>query len=92
MVHRAAATGFARSVEAYERGRPEYPPEAIAYTKEICRYLVETYGRFPAHSDAFHLPGIWVQFSHLDIEYYEQFGAPGHARRAAEGREIWQRR
>jgi SAM-dependent methyltransferase len=31
MVHRAAATGFARSVEAYERGRPEYPPEAIAY-------------------------------------------------------------
>ena len=30
-VHRAAATGFARSVEAYERGRPDYPPEAIAY-------------------------------------------------------------
>ncbi len=30
-VHRAAATGFARSVEAYERARPEYPPEAIAY-------------------------------------------------------------
>jgi SAM-dependent methyltransferase len=31
MVHRAAATGFARSVEAYERGRPDYPPEAIAH-------------------------------------------------------------
>ena len=31
MVHRAAATGFARGVEAYERARPEYPPEAIAY-------------------------------------------------------------
>jgi SAM-dependent methyltransferase len=31
MVHRAAATGFARSVEAYERGRPDYPPDAIAY-------------------------------------------------------------
>jgi SAM-dependent methyltransferase len=30
-VHRAAATGFARSVEAYERARPEYPPEAIAW-------------------------------------------------------------
>jgi SAM-dependent methyltransferase len=29
-IHRAAATGFARSVEAYERGRPEYPPAAIA--------------------------------------------------------------
>jgi SAM-dependent methyltransferase len=31
MVHPAAATGFARSVEAYERARPEYPPEAIAW-------------------------------------------------------------
>ena len=31
MVHRSAATGFARSVEAYERGRPDYPPEALAY-------------------------------------------------------------
>jgi SAM-dependent methyltransferase len=31
MVHRAAATGFARSVEAYERGRPDYPPEALAH-------------------------------------------------------------
>ena len=31
MIHRAAATGFARSVEAYERARPEYPSEAIAY-------------------------------------------------------------
>ncbi|HEX7299959.1 MAG TPA: class I SAM-dependent methyltransferase [Solirubrobacteraceae bacterium] len=31
MVHHAAATGFARSAEAYERARPDYPPEAIAY-------------------------------------------------------------
>jgi SAM-dependent methyltransferase len=31
MVHRAAATGFARSVDTYERARPDYPPEAIAY-------------------------------------------------------------
>lgn len=28
-VHRAAAEGFARSAEAYERGRPEYPPAAV---------------------------------------------------------------
>jgi SAM-dependent methyltransferase len=31
MVHPAAVKGFARSVEAYERARPEYPPEAIAW-------------------------------------------------------------
>jgi SAM-dependent methyltransferase len=30
VIHPAAAKGFARSAEAYERARPEYPPEAIA--------------------------------------------------------------
>jgi hypothetical protein len=80
------------AAESYLGHAEHHPKEAIEYTKEICRYLVETYGRFPAHTDAFYLPGTWVQFSHLDIEYYEQFGAPGHARRAAEGRDIWQRR
>jgi len=76
---------------SYLRRAQPHPPEAVKYTKEICRYLVETYGRFPAHTDAFHLPGIWVQFSHLEIEYYDRFGTPGHAQRAAEGREIWDR-
>lgn len=79
------------SAESYLQRAEHHPREAVEYTKEICRYLVETYGRFPAHTDAFFLPGTWVQFSHLEIEYYERFGHPGHARRAAEGREIWGR-
>jgi SAM-dependent methyltransferase len=29
VIHRAAAEGFARSADAYERGRPGYPAEAI---------------------------------------------------------------
>ncbi len=79
------------TAEQYLRLAKPHPPEAVEYAKEICRYLVETYGRFPAHTDAFYLPGIWVQFSHLELEYYERFAAPGHARRAAEGKEIWAR-
>jgi hypothetical protein len=79
------------TADAYLRAACHPSANAIEYTKEICRYLVETYGRFPAHADAFHMPGIWVQFSHLEIEYYERFAAPGHAARAAEGREIWKR-
>jgi hypothetical protein len=78
--------------QAYLELANPHPPEAVQYAKEICRYLVETYGRFPAHTDAFYLPGIWVQFSHLEIEYYERFAAPEHARRAAEGKAIWGRR
>jgi SAM-dependent methyltransferase len=30
VIHPAAAAGFSRSVEAYERGRPEYPATALA--------------------------------------------------------------
>jgi SAM-dependent methyltransferase len=30
VIHRAAAEGFSRSAAAYERGRPEYPDEAVA--------------------------------------------------------------
>jgi SAM-dependent methyltransferase len=30
VIHRAAAEGFARSAEAYRRGRPGYPPDALA--------------------------------------------------------------
>ena len=69
----------------------QHPPETVKYTKEICKYLVETYGRFPAHVDAFTVPGIWVQLSHLETEYYDRFADPSHARRQAEGRQIWGR-
>jgi SAM-dependent methyltransferase len=31
MVERAAAVGFARAAPAYERARPEYPPDALAW-------------------------------------------------------------
>ena len=30
-VHRAAAEGFARGTEAYERGRPGYSPQALSW-------------------------------------------------------------
>jgi SAM-dependent methyltransferase len=36
-IHRAAAEGFSRSAEAYERGRPDYPDAAIAYLVELLR-------------------------------------------------------
>jgi hypothetical protein len=79
------------TAQAYIKAAGHPSAEAIEYTKEICRYLVETYGRFPAHTDPFHLPGIWVQCSRLEIEYYEQYANPAHVRRQAEGRQIWDR-
>lgn len=33
-IHTAAATGFERSTEAYERGRPDYPPAAVEWLSD----------------------------------------------------------
>jgi hypothetical protein len=64
-------------------------PKAVDYTKEICSYIYDTYGRFPAHVNAFHLPGVWLQFSHLDLEFYEKYFESGLYRRQSEHREMW---
>ena len=65
-----------KDAEDYQRDGSHYSAEAIAYTKEICGYIYETYGRFPAHVDAFYTPGMWLQFSHLEMPYYEKFFDP----------------
>jgi hypothetical protein len=62
--------------ESYLKLEHRHPPEAIRYAKDICNYIYETYGRFPAHIDAFYTPGFWVQCHHLELEYYERFFDP----------------
>ena len=43
----------------------------IACAKSVCRYIYETYGRFPACVDAMHL--MWfMQAHHLDVGYYRR--------------------
>jgi hypothetical protein len=59
--------------EAYVREGDRFSSKTIQYAKEICTYIYDTYGRFPAHVDAFYTPGMWVQFSHLELEYYQRF-------------------
>ena len=75
--------------EAYLGNATRFTPEAIRYAKEICTYVDETYGRFPAHVDAFYTPGVWLQFSHLEIEYYNRFYAPALYARQAQHAATW---
>jgi hypothetical protein len=77
------------SAEEYLRLGTHYTANAISYTKDICNYLYDTYGRFPAHVDAIYCPGIWVQFSHLEMEYYRQFYVPDQYTRQAEHDAVW---
>ena len=62
-----------KNAEEYVREGTKYTPDCIAYAKDICNYIWDTYGRFPAHVDTFYSCGMWLQFSHLEIEYYDQF-------------------
>lgn len=78
-----------RSGPEYLRQATHFSDRAIGYTKEICAYLYETYGRFPAHVDAFHTPGMWVQFSHLEMEYYDRFFDLRQFTRQAQHDALW---
>jgi hypothetical protein len=50
-----------------------YSADVIACTRDICTYIYETHGRFPAHCDTIHVPGVWLQTHHVEKEYYEKY-------------------
>lgn len=78
----SAAADFMRNAE-----RPS--KETVQYVKDICNYIWDTYGRFPAHVNSFHVPGVWLQVSHLELEYYEKFFHPSLYHRQAKHHEVW---
>jgi hypothetical protein len=59
--------------DRYLNEAKEYGDDVIACVKDICTYIFETHGRFPAHVDAIHVPGIWLQVHHPDTEYYDRY-------------------
>ena len=66
-----------------------FDPKVVTYVKEVCNYIWDTYGRFPAHVDAFYTPGMWLQFSHLEMEYYDKFFDPAQYKRQAAHDQMW---
>jgi hypothetical protein len=50
-----------------------YPDDVIDCCRDICTYIYETHGRFPAHCDTIHVPGVWLQTHHVEKGYYERF-------------------
>ncbi|HEV2816104.1 MAG TPA: hypothetical protein VGW40_02630 [Allosphingosinicella sp.] len=57
----------------YLREASDYSSDVIECCRDICEYIYKTHGRFPAHTDAIHVPGIWLQVHNVDIEYYDRF-------------------
>jgi len=57
----------------YLREASDYSSDVIECCRDICEYIYKTHGRFPAHTDAIHVPGIWLQIHNVDLEYYDRF-------------------
>ena len=47
--------------------------DVIECARDICTYIYETHRRFPAHCEAIHVPGVWLQAHHVEEEYYDRF-------------------
>ena len=67
----------------------EYEADVIACTRDICTYIHDTHGRFPAHCEAIHAPGIWLQAHHVEDAYYERFFRDGRTERQAHHDARW---
>ena len=50
-----------------------YNSDVIECVKDVCNYIYDAHGRFPAHCEAIHVPGIWLQVHHLELPYYERY-------------------
>ncbi len=68
---------------------PHYSDDVVACAKDVCNYIYDTYGRFPAHIDAIFVPGVWVQAHHLDLDYYDQLYKGGYSESQAKHQERW---
>ena len=69
----SSASTTASSAQRTWSEASNYAADVIACTRDICTYIYETHGRFPAHCDTIHVPGVWLQAHHVENEYYERF-------------------
>jgi len=64
------------SNEEFEKAVPGVSDEGIECVKDICRYMYEEYGKFPAHNDTMHLL-YFIQAHHLDCDFYDKYFKEG---------------
>jgi hypothetical protein len=63
--------------DTYLKEAHDYSSDVIDCATDICTYIYETHGRFPAHVDAIYVPGVWLQVHHPDIEFYDKYFRDG---------------
>jgi hypothetical protein len=73
----------------YIKEVPHYDLRVIDCVKDICTYIHDTHGRFPAHVDAIYVPGVWIQVHHLDLDYYDALFNGGYTDTHRRHQELW---
>ena len=73
----------------YIKEVPRYEDDVVACVKDICTYIYERHGRFPAHCDAIYAPGVWLQAHHLDLAYYDTLFKGGYTETQREHQRRW---
>lgn len=73
----------------YVREVPHYDPRVVECVQDVCTYIYETHGRFPAHVDAVYVPGVWLQAHHLDLEYYDLLFREGYTELHRDHQCLW---
>jgi hypothetical protein len=76
---------------AYLTEASNYSADVIACVRDICTYIYETHGRFPAHCDTIHVPGVWLQVHHVETGYYEAYFRSGLTEEHARHDDRWHR-
>lgn len=62
--------------EEFDAATVQASPEGVQCVKDICNYIYNTYGKFPATQDAMQL-NLFIQAHHLDLDFYDQHMKPG---------------
>ncbi len=75
--------------EQYLKEAAVYDKDVINCVRDICNYIHDTHGRFPAHCEAIHVPGVWLQIHHVEVPYYEQFFQNGLTQRHRDHDAVW---
>jgi hypothetical protein len=60
----------------FEKAVPGVSEEGVACVKDICNYIYETYGKFPAFNDTMSLL-YFIQVHHLDTDFYDKYFKDG---------------
>jgi hypothetical protein len=60
----------------FEKGVPGISEDGVQCVKDICTYIYDTYGKFPAFNDTMHLL-YFIQAHHLDLDFYDKYFKKG---------------